>query len=85
MKIAVITNALKPQLSNIFIESFKSVNTEHNYDFYVNLYNKEDKKFFKDKNISFDEFKDISNYINQIEILSETYDYIITSENSVFV
>lgn len=84
MKIAVITNALKPQLSNIFIESFKSVNTKHNYDFYVNLYNKEDKKFFKDKNISFDEFKDISNYINQIEILSETYDYIITSENSVF-
>ena len=64
MKIAVITNALKPQLSNIFIESFKSVNTEHNCDFYVNLYNKEDKKFFKDKNISFDEFKDISNYIN---------------------
>ena len=62
MKIAVVSNSLKPQLLNIFIQSFKAKNTQYEYDFYVNEINRHD--FENTANVIQGTFTNIFDYLS---------------------
>ena len=83
MKIAVVSNSLKPQLLNIFIQSFKAKNTQYEYDFYVNEINHHN--FRNTANIIKDTFTNIFDYLSQLDsILQMDYDFVIVTENDCF-
>lgn len=80
MKIAIVSNAHKPELLNIFIKSFLFKNNKNTYDFYVN-----EIENYNFEGVIKNTFTTVYDYLSQLDdILQIDYDFVILVENDCF-